>query len=307
MAEGTSLNLITQWHKFVSFCKRYDISEWPASVGTLCLYAQHLSRQFRSVQSIHNYLNGVRLLHLLSSAECPNFGHFMLKLTLKGLARRKRAVVKQAEPVTPKILLDIKSKMDLSTKLHKVLWAMFLVAFYLMLRKSNLTPTAKAKFDGSNQLTRGDLKLKRNAAVFRIKWTKTLQFGRRTLTIPVPANARSKLCPVRALRRMIKALPGKAHQPLFMDELGHPIPYSAFLRNSRKFLRGAGYKQALFSGHSFRRGATEFAFKAKVSPALIKVHGDWSSSCYERYFQFPYEARAKVGISMKSLINEMGF
>lgn len=177
----------------------------------------------------------------------------------------------------------------------------------MMLRKSNLTPSSKGKFDGTKQLIRGDLKLKRSAAVFTIKWTKTLQFGKRKLTIPVPANRLSRLCPVKALRHMLKAIPGKANQPLFMDEKGKPITYSTFLGNLRKFLKRAGYKEKLFAGHSFRRGAVELAYKARVNPSLIKVYGDWSSNCYERYFQFPYETRAAVGSCMKALINQMGF
>lgn len=303
MAEGTSKNLVTQWHKFLKFCQTHGLDAWPTSVHMLCLYAQYLSTHFRSVQSILNYLNGVRLLHLFAGVAPPNFNDFKLKLTLKGIKRTKKHAIKQAEPITPKILLDMRSMMNLSNPLHVVLWALFLVGFYLMLRKSNLVPDSIQTFDPFKQLLRSDLQLNKKAAVFHIKWTKTLQFGQKILSIPVPANRRSKLCPVKLLRRMLRLREGKREDPLFADCRGRPITYSVLLTNLRRFLKQAGYKQQLFSGHSLRRGSAEFAFQSNVP----SEHGDWASLAYERYFSYPLKMRALVGASMKARINSLGY
>ena len=69
------------------FCKYFQINPIPTTVQVLCFYAQFLSRSFKSVNSIKNYLSGVKLLHLYLDDDYPKFDEFQLKLTLKGLAR----------------------------------------------------------------------------------------------------------------------------------------------------------------------------------------------------------------------------
>jgi hypothetical protein len=59
------------------------------------------------VNSIKNYLSGVKLLHLYLDDDYPKFDEFQLKLTLKGLARMNPHCPKQALHITPQILLRI--------------------------------------------------------------------------------------------------------------------------------------------------------------------------------------------------------
>lgn len=79
----------------------------------LCFYAQFLSRSFKSVNSIKNYLSGVKLLHLYLDDDYPKFDEFQLKLTLKGLARINPHCLKQALPTTPQIWLRIFELLDI--------------------------------------------------------------------------------------------------------------------------------------------------------------------------------------------------
>jgi hypothetical protein len=80
------------------FCKYFQINPIPTTVQVLCFYAQFLSRSFKSVNSIKNYLSGVKLLHLYLDDDYPKFDEFQLKLTLKGLARIHPHCPKQALP-----------------------------------------------------------------------------------------------------------------------------------------------------------------------------------------------------------------
>jgi hypothetical protein len=42
------------------------------TVSKLCLYGEFLSRSFKSVNSIQNYISGVKTLHLLAGFEFPS-------------------------------------------------------------------------------------------------------------------------------------------------------------------------------------------------------------------------------------------
>jgi len=48
------------------FCIYFGFTFLPGSTSTVQLYAPFLSRSFKSVSSIRNYLRGVRIVHLLS-------------------------------------------------------------------------------------------------------------------------------------------------------------------------------------------------------------------------------------------------
>ena len=60
------------------FCKGFNITN---------VYAQFLSKSFVSVQSIKNYISGVKTLHLYTENEFPQKDTFQLNLILKGLSR----------------------------------------------------------------------------------------------------------------------------------------------------------------------------------------------------------------------------
>ena len=59
-ADGTRRNLRVQWESYLLFCFYFELVTLPASTRNLQLFAQFLSRTFKSVDSIKNYLNGVR-------------------------------------------------------------------------------------------------------------------------------------------------------------------------------------------------------------------------------------------------------
>jgi hypothetical protein len=56
------------------------------TVSKLCLYGEFLSRSFKSVNFIQNYISGVKTLHLLAGFEFPSENWFSVKLLYRGLA-----------------------------------------------------------------------------------------------------------------------------------------------------------------------------------------------------------------------------
>ena len=115
-SKGTLGNLLCQWRSFMRFSTKYKIEEWPVSEHILCLYAQYLAYTFHSAKSVQNYINGIHTLHVLARVQPPDLKDIEYRLTMAGLTRRIARPVKQALPLTPEIMLDILTFLDLKKR-----------------------------------------------------------------------------------------------------------------------------------------------------------------------------------------------
>ena len=294
-AQGTKKNLHTQWKSYIMFCTYFKLVPLPAEKDTLCLYAQFLARSFKSVDTIRNYLSGVKLMHTLSDTNCPHFGSVELKLSLRGMEQLKKHTPTQALPITPDILLMIHKCLNLHNKFHIVFWALSLVAFYTMSRKSNLVPTSIKSFDPRKQLCREDITLSSDCMLVRYKWSKRV--GKRVHYIPLMELPGSALCPVNAYRNMVRVIRAEPKSPAFLvpNRQGYrPMTYQQLQNMLKKVIAIIGLNPASFSSHSYRRGGATTAFRANVPPELIQVQGDWKSDVYKTYLSFNLKDRAMV-------------
>ena len=87
---------------------------------------------------------------------------FILNLSLKGIAELNPHRIRQAEGMTPAILFKISSVLDISSSVDSVYWCLFLFAFFLLARKSNLVPTTKEDLKQRKFLLRGDVVIHRH-------------------------------------------------------------------------------------------------------------------------------------------------
>lgn len=114
-ASGTFKNLHIQSERYFLFCAYFNFQDLPAEINTLCLYVQFLRRSFKSVLSVRNYLWVVKTLHAILDIDFPKDNIFQLNLLLRGISREKQYmyIPRQAEPITPVILLDIYKHLNL--------------------------------------------------------------------------------------------------------------------------------------------------------------------------------------------------
>ena len=89
------------------------------------------------MQSIKNYISGIKTMHMLLVYSTDSINDFMINLGLRRIARLQPHCVKQAEAITPAILLSIYSVLDMADKHDVVYWCLFLFALFLFARKSN--------------------------------------------------------------------------------------------------------------------------------------------------------------------------
>ncbi|XP_078682292.1 uncharacterized protein LOC144916787 [Branchiostoma floridae x Branchiostoma belcheri] len=297
-APGTYRNLQTQWRAFLLFCEHFDLTALPATSRTLVRYAQFLSRSLRSVQTIRIYLHGVKQLHLFHDLTPPDTT-FDLKLVLMSLDRHSTHVPVQKLPITPAVLLRLHPLLDLSRPLHATLWAVFTIAFFTLLRKSNLVPKTPSTFDPAKHLTRDAITITDDGLVVRVTWSKTIQFRNKVLLLPVAAIPAHPLCPRRAYLHMCSVIHAPPTSPAFLVPRAGagfvPLTHDSLVKHLKTLLEHAGLPAAQYSGHSFRRGGATFAWRCGADPQLIKFLGDWASDAFEVYLDSSFTQRKEFG------------
>ncbi|VDI05143.1 Hypothetical predicted protein [Mytilus galloprovincialis] len=214
-----------------------------------------------------------------------------------GLQRLNPHLPRKALPITPLILKQIYEFMDLNDTKDKTFWSLFLLAFFMMSRKSNLVPNSEKEFDENKQLCRGDIIIENDVLIIILKWSKTIPFGQRKLRIPISSIHGCILCPVNAYKNMIEAIPAVKKDPAFCKvKKGHilPIIYKEYQNKLRYLIQKTGRNSLFYSTHSFRRGGASLAFDANVSTELIQLHGHWHSDAYKKYLEFTLEQKLQV-------------
>ena len=242
--------------------------------------------------------------YILLRTEPLSLADIEVRITILGLNKTMLCPVKQAKPITPEIMLDMVTFLDLTKRLDLVFWSVVVVGFFSFFRKSNLIPDSKATFDPSKQLARSSVCFDDTLAILKVSWSKTIQYRQRVVEVPLFPIPGSPLCPVTLIKALM-ACKGKPTDPLFsLRGGGKPLTYTEFHKKFHSTLERAGYEKALFSSHSLRRGATLWAYKSGVPEHLIQVQGDWTSDAYKRYLSFPMAVRAVVNIRMRQAIQD---
>ena len=284
------------------FCTYFSLISLPASTETLQLFAQFLNRTFKSTESIKNYITGVKTMHLLLGYRVDHINNFILSLSVKGMAKLKPYCIKQAAPMTPEILLQIASILDFTNPESVVYWCLFLFAFFLLARKSNLVPTTSKDLKSQKFLLKKNVEVHKSFLIVNLIWTKTIQAGERILQIPLVPIKDSILCPIKAFKRMCRLIPTSDECPLFVLPNNKVVTYSMFQRKLKFLIQKVGLDPFKYSTHSFRRGSTTLLFRAEVPADKIQLMGDWRSDAYKKYLSYNLEDKVKISRVMSQYI-----
>ena len=92
----------------MAFCLYFDLTPVPATAHVVALYCQFLSRTL-TLQSIRNYFSGVKLLHLIAGFDFPFLQSYEVCLTLRGIQHLAKHTPNRALPITPFLLLTLKT------------------------------------------------------------------------------------------------------------------------------------------------------------------------------------------------------
>ena len=120
--DSTKKNLLCQLAAYEKFCNRYFLQYFPCNNTQLCRFGQHLSASFSSPDSVGNYISGIRTCLALLGQEIPDVNDRQMKMFIPGLKRVMPHAVKQAEPVTPQLLVKISKVVNFKDQVEMVAW-----------------------------------------------------------------------------------------------------------------------------------------------------------------------------------------
>lgn len=280
---------------YMQFCAMMRCNPLPLENKQLGRYAAYLAQRLK-YQSIPKYLNIIRILHLEMGLQNPIENNYYLNSVLQGIKRIKSTTVQRKLPITPQILLLIRHHLDLHKPCDILFWATCLLAYFGLLRKSNLLPPSAKQFNPSKHPCRGDITKASGGLALRIKASKTIQFGERIHLIPLPFIQGHPLCPVTAITAMLCQQPRQLtpSHPLLTLPAGQLLTQSAFLTRLRSILQTCGLPAHAFSGHSFRRGSASAMFQAGLPGEVIQIMGDWKSDAYKLYLDIDIDSKFKL-------------
>ena len=185
-SEGMARNFISQWRALYAFINIYRIMVWLFTNHLMCLFAQFLSYNLKVPSSILNYLSAAKTLHMITNSRpAPNLADYEIKLTMRGLRRCLKHAVTQATPMTPLMLAQIHATLNLKKRIDAVFWATLLLGFFMMVQASNLVPESKKKRSPIRQLSKSSVTFNKTGMVFKIRWSKMIQYQQKILEIPV--------------------------------------------------------------------------------------------------------------------------
>ena len=256
------------------------------------------------------YINFVGLLHKEYGIPNPLSDNWVLTSVIKGIRRTLGVPPSPRLPITVPLLFRIRSRLNLNCSKHASFWAICLVAFFGLFRKSHLLPESEAKFDPRKMFTRSDFSFFEGQVHINVRWSKTIQLGQRTVTVPLIAAPSSPLCPVSAIRcafAMNPACSQSSQAFSWRDSAtcrSSIFTYKSFMTCMKSILLQLGISPDLYGTHSFRRGGATYALEAGVSLDTISLLGDWKSDAMFLYLHMPLSQRVAAQQVMTTRLQE---
>ena len=266
---GSAKNLRTYINRYLDFCIEFKLPPVPANGQQLRRFAQFLadSPSISGIETINNYLWGLRMFHRMLNLPPPDMSEFLINLTLCGLKLTLAQQIRQAEPMTPELLEKMFLHINLQSEEQLTAWTALVVGFHLLLRKSNLVPDTQGTFDPEKQIARRNLCLAKNVILVEIHWCKTLQFKEKVLVLLLIQLKDSIICPVFWIWSLIKRIPAKSNSPLFCYHRNNKYMVMTYPRLTywfRHWLDQCNVNSKAFTLHSCHRGGATFLHKADI-------------------------------------------
>ena len=257
-AQSTKRSYSTHRDAYLKFCAYMNLPSLPASSHTICLYAAFLAHSLKP-SSIKQYIGIIGLMHKEFGLPNPLVGNWHLSSLLTGVKRVLGGAPQQKLPININILRGLRQQLNLTCSVDCSFWAICLVAFFGMFRKSHLLVTTASNFNPAQQFTKSDFTFFPWGALVRVRWSKTIQFRERVISIPISRVPGSPFCPATAVAKAFSFTPdsgdfSQAFQWIDPSLCLQPFTYSLFMSKLRTCLKNCGLKGLDFGSHSFRRG-----------------------------------------------------
>jgi integrase len=257
--------------------------------------------------TVQSWLAGVKRVMVERRADVSAFDTEWFKAGLKGLKMVKgESQPRRALPLTLPLLGQLNRKVLVAegkSELRRLtLSAAFALGFGCFLRCGEFTYT---DFDPVKHLQRKDVDLSSAVPTLRLKYSKMDPTGKgRTIPIPRVENSAYKhVCPSTLLARLFDMFPAPPEAPLFsFSRHKANFPAKTVVSEFRKILMDSGIRDdpdgQVWSGHSFRRGASTWAAETGFTDNDILQLGRWAVTSarggHQRYIQLTVAQRFRL-------------
>ena len=287
---------------FVAFCCFASVNISEISTHIILAFLEFLNFNKVSHSGMANYLSAVktRLSNFGFNTGC--FHDSRIKVYTKAIMRNA--------PFKPSIqtIIDVNMLHKLTKHCDNmymgiIFKAAILTSFFSFLRISNLVPHSISTFDHMKQLARADVIFAPPGAHIIIKWSKTLQFRNKIKVIKIPSLGTSSICPVAALKAMLKLYKGSSNSPLFQIKcFGRWVPLTdTRLRKAlAKMITHLGWTSKNLTFHSLRRSGATWAFNSNIPMHQIQSHGTWTSEAVWSYITQDHNATDVVATTFQN-------
>ena len=195
--------------------------------------------------------------------------------------------VKMHNPMKPKIkgVLSVTMLKQLMSHLVNdvnvmVFKAIYLLAFFGFFRLASLVPSNAKLFISTRFPLVKDIVWTTDGFQLILKCAKNMQNFDEFKIIHIPKLSCDTICPVIAIKTLIRELKLTANDPLFMYYVqGHKQILTTFkvCNVLVKAIKSMGLYPKDYGLHCFRRSGANLAFEMKVPLEHIKMHGHWKS------------------------------
>ena len=292
-----------QFKTFLAFIVFMDLPRSLTPHNVLA-FLEYLHQNSLSPKVIRNYLSSMKTMCTQFHIDHSALSHYTISRYLRSLS------INSTFRPTPRGVFDLHTLYKISVlcdSLHDPLLfrAIFLVAFYGFLRMSNIAPHSSKLFSQDIHFLRQDVIFAPPGIHLIIKWTKTLQDHKAHHVVQLPTISNPYLCPVRAVRSLLKTRPLPPTAPLFANSFP---PFNQIIdthiRDALKKILSKLHIPAQGHGfHTFRRSGATLAFDNNVSLQNIMSHGLWRSSAVWTYLQNASAAPSIIPTTFSSLIS----
>ena len=287
---GTVANHERYMRAYVAFCLSYQLDDLTPTAHHLSAYVEFLLHSGISPSTVPNFLAGIKHYLQATGMDASALSSYTLGLTLRSLRIDYTQVPHRKEGLTLTQVRRLVNYCDMKGLIGYTLKLAILLAFFGLLRISNLAPVTISSFNPLRDSTRDDLFIAPPGLQFAQRWAKNRQQPTAptdTPHIPLMHLPGDPLDPVQALLNLHNLTPSALPQePMLLiptaDGHYYPLDQHRLRAEFRQALIACNLDPRQYTPHSLRRGAT-LLHNHGAHLDDIKRQGLWRSDAVGAY------------------------
>jgi hypothetical protein len=263
---------------YLTFCKGYGIIHpFPFTEPNICAFITFYFFTGKSWSTLKQAMASLRNLARISGDPCTVFSSPRIAMLRRGYKRSSKT--KHRKPRVPITIWVLAALLQLiHSPQDGVFFTIACVGVFGLLRGGELT----AKGPSYPTLTRSQITWYEDYFTIFLPESKT-DVDRNGVLITI-YKVTGSLCPYTRLWKLWNEAPSKhPHAPVFQDQFGRAITYTAMLQWLKSFLPRIGIPFDQVGVHSLRIGGATTLALLGVPAHIIKVLGRWVSLSYQVY------------------------